>query len=118
MASSILQNKKGSVVLHATSNTTWIIAGNNSVSNVALTDEVITGASIRQVWFGSPASNSAYWTIKRGANTVAVLDSTDHIPFAAAGSSLGSYPAANVTVELTGAGDNAGYIMIELSKAE
>lgn len=110
----ILQNKEHSVILHATANSTWIIAGNNSVSNVALTDQVVNGGTIRQVWCGSPSGNSAFWTIKRGANTVAVLDGTTHMPFANFGAVLSQDAAANVVVELTGA--TAGFIMIELSK--
>lgn len=113
---SILQNKHGSVVLHATSNTTWVIAGNSSVSNVALTHETVIGASIRQMWFGSPAANTAYWTVKRGANTVAVLDSSAWIPYSGAGKAITQDSTANLTVELTNAGNDSGYIMIELGK--
>lgn len=110
----ILRNKLGRVVVHATANTTWVVAGNNSVSNLALSNEELYGASIRQVWFGSPSGNAAYWTVKRGANTVLVLDSTAWLDFAGVGQSLTIDPSANLTVELTGS--TSGYIMLELSK--
>lgn len=116
MASSIQHNEEKRVVLHATSNTTWVIAGNSSVSNVATGDETVISGSIKQVWFGSPSGNNAYWTIKRGANTVAVLSKSKWIPYSALGKTVTLDSSANVTVELTNAGDNLGFIMIELSK--
>ncbi len=116
MAGEILINRKNtSVVLHATSNTTWVVAGNNSVSNLtADATEIVVGAGIAQIWFGSPSGNSAYWVVKRGANVVGVFDSTTYLDFAGSGCSLNKDRTANVVVELVGSAN--GFIMIELQK--
>ena len=112
----ILQKKTKKAVLHATANTTWVIAGNSSVSNVANVDEHVYSGAIRQIWFGSPSGNSSYWTVKRGANVVMVVDSTGWIDFSGHGQAITQDASANVVVELTAAGDGSGYIMIEVSK--
>lgn len=111
----IVANRKNlSTTLHFTANDTVTIAGNTTTSEIAMGDEVVTGGSITQVWFGSPGSTSGYWTIKRGANTVAVLDSTGYIDFAGCGNSLGLDQSANLTVELTG---GVGYLVVEITKS-
>jgi hypothetical protein len=105
----LINRKNYSTVVHAAANTTW------QMSDFAVgTETVPTGVAITQVWFGSPSGNSAYWTVKRGANTVAVLDSTSYLDFAGNGCSLNLYPSANVTVTLIGATD--GFIMLEVQK--
>jgi hypothetical protein len=111
------KNKKnqGTVLLHATANTTWVIAGNSTVSNVALAGEVLTGGSIRQAWYGSSSGGTAYWTVQRGSNTVLVLDSTGWVDFAGSGHLLDIDSTANVTVTINGAPVTA-YIMLEIRK--
>jgi hypothetical protein len=116
MADVVINRKYLSVTVHATANQTWTIAGNNSVSNVAMDDEVLSGASIKQIWAGSSSGNGAYWTVTRGANVVAVLDSTVWIDYAGNGNMLGKDSAEDLSVTLTNAADDAGYIMIELQK--
>lgn len=109
----IIGNKKGSTVtLHFTSNATLVIEGNNSVSNVALTDEEVASGYIRQVWFGT--SNDSYWTVSRGADVVGVFDRTGQLDFAGSGNALTINPQANLSVTLNGTGD--GFLMIELMK--
>lgn len=107
--------ERSSAVLHFTANTADIVmVGNSSVSAIAKDNETVNGVYISQVICGSPSGNGAYWTIKRGANTVAVVDSTAAIDFAGAGMAISLWPAATLSVELTGAED--GFLMIELQK--
>jgi len=111
----IANRERASAVLHFTANVANIVVvGNTSISNIAEDDETVNGAFISQVICGSPSGNGAYWVIKRGANTVAVVDSTAAIDFAGAGMALNLYPTANLSVELVGSTD--GFLMVELQK--
>jgi hypothetical protein len=107
----IANRKNVSATLHFTANATIIISGNNSVSHLAIGDEVLTGASITQVWHGSPAQ----WSVKRGANTVGVFDSTSYVDFAGNGNAINLDSAATLVVSLDSSTAN-GYLMIELQK--
>ena len=55
----IIINKKGlSSVIHLTANATITIAGATGTSDIAVGDEVLTGCSIKQIWYGS---NNGHW---------------------------------------------------------
>lgn len=112
----VVHNKKYNSVtlLFTASNTGVVIAGNSTVSNVATSDEVLAGASIAQMWFGSPSGNAAYWVVKRGANTVFVADSTAYMDFRGNGLTLSIDSAADLSANLIGA--TAGTLVIELKK--
>jgi hypothetical protein len=111
----IIANRKNlSTTLHFVSNGTVVIAGNSTVSDIAIDNEVLTGAYITQVWYGSPSGSVSYWEIKRGANTVAVLDSTSYTDFAGNGNALKLDSGATLTASLIGT--TAGYLMIEVQK--
>lgn len=111
----IINNKKGlSTVIHLTSNATITIAGNSSVSNVAVGDEVVTGAYISQLWYGSSNGATGYWEVKRGANTVGVFSSTGYMDFAGNGIALNNDSTATLVANLNSAA--AGFIVIELTK--
>lgn len=113
MAYELLSNKKyRSATFWANSNTTITIAGNNSVSNVAIGDEVLTGASIKQAFFGS--QNGGYWVVKRGSNTVLVFESASWQDFSGNGTMMTKDNAASLTVELVGTAN--GHIILELQK--
>lgn len=116
MAYRIQANRKYlSFTIHAVANTGAItVAGNNSVSNVAISDEDLTGAYITQVWAGAPSGANAFWTIKRGANVVAVLDSTGYYDYAGCGNPITLDSTATLEANLTGS--TTGYIVIELQK--
>lgn len=116
MAYRIQANRKYlSFTVHAVANTgDIIVAGNSSVSNVALSGEVLDGAYITQVWAGCPSGANAFWTIKRGANTVAVLDSTGYYDYAGCGNPITLDQTANVSATLTGSA--VGYLMFECQK--
>lgn len=109
-----LNKKNVSVTIHDSANASYIIAGNTSVSNVATGDEVLTGASIKQVWYGSPSGNTAYWVVKRGANVVLVLEGTGFLDFAGAGTMLRKDSSANLVLELVNSAN--GFIQIEMQK--
>lgn len=114
MAYRIVQNRKNlSATILFTSNSTLTITGNNSVSAIAIDDEVVTGASITQVWCGSPSGAGAFWEVKRGANTVGVYDSTAYIDYAGNGAAMTLDPDATLVVNLTGA---TGTLILELQK--
>lgn len=111
MPGRVLSNRKNvSITVHAIANTTW------QLSDLFVAPETQpTAVGIKQVWFGSPQSiANTYWTISRGANTVAILDSTGYMDYAGNGNMLKLDPTANVTVTLNGS--TVGYIMIELQK--
>lgn len=101
----------GYIVIHGSANAEYVVVGNSSVSNIASGDEVVTGASIAQVWWG--VANGGYCTVARGANTVLVLTESgsmnfvdDHIPI-----SLDT--TANVSFTING---GVGFVMIEMQK--
>lgn len=115
MAYTILQNKKNlSVVIHADANTTLTIAGNSSVSNIATSDEILTGAAIKQVWWGQQPGTDSCWIIKRGSNTVGVYDSTGWNDYAGNGVMINKDTGATLVLQLNGTAN--GYIMVELQK--
>lgn len=112
----IIDNKKyGTVTLLFTaSNTGIVMAGNSTTSAIATSDEVLAGAAINQIWFGSPSGNAAYWTIKRGGNTVFVADSTAYIDFKGNGLSIKLDSAATLDANLIGSA--AGSLIVQLEK--
>ena len=115
MAHRVIANRKNlSTTLHFVSNGTVVIAGNSSVSDIAIDNEVVTGAYITQVWYGSPSGSVAYWEVKRGANTVAILDSTSYTDFAGNGNALRLDASSTLVANLVGS--TAGYLIVELQK--
>lgn len=115
MSYSIVHNRQNlSVTIHATGNSTITIAGNSSTSNVATSNEILTGAVIKQVWWGSQPNEGACWIVKRGSNTVGVYDSTGWADYAGNGKALLKDQSATLVLELVGTSN--GYIMIDLQK--
>lgn len=113
MALRIVSNKKNqSAVLHFTTNTTVTVAGNSSVSDLATGDEILTGVSIVQAYWGTDGSGHMH--IKRGSNTVASFDSTGYKDYAGCGMALTLDAAANIEVVVAGSNN---YLMIEVQKA-
>ena len=115
MTYSILQNKKNlALVIHSSGSNTITIAGNSSTSNVAISDEILTGAAIKQVWWGSQPNEGACWIVKRGSNTIGVYDSTGWTDYAGNGGMITKDAGATLVLELVGTSN--GYIMIDLQK--
>ena len=113
MAYEIISNRKNvAFTVWANANTTLTIAGNASSSNVALDGESLSGASIKQVWFGS--QNGGYWVIKRGSNVVAVYESASYQDYAGNGCMLTKDKDATLVLELVGTAN--GYIMVDMQK--
>jgi hypothetical protein len=107
--------KNGVVTIHFNASGSIVIAGNNSVSNVAIGAEIIETAPINQVWAGSPSGNAAYWEIKRDGTLVATIDSTCYLDFAGNGNQLTvAANGANLTANLIGA--TSGFLVVELQK--
>ena len=110
----VIINRPGtSAVIHVTANATYVIAGNSSVSNVASGDEILTGGSITQAWWG--AANGGYWEVKRDTTTVLVFTESGYCDYAGAGASLVANASGNVVFTLSGT--TTGYCMLEIQKA-
>jgi hypothetical protein len=115
MAVSIISNRPGtSVVIHATpANSTLVITGNSSVSNIASPGETLAGAYITQAAWG--CAPGAVITIKRDDTPVAFYDSTGQHEYAGAGMPINiGQSAANLTIEFANS-DNC-FIVFELQK--
>ena len=106
------QSSSAGFAVHITANATIVVAGDSSVSNIALSGENVNSAHISQVWWSS--SNSSYWTVKRGSNTVLVLTETGYLDFAGNGLGLQIDQAANLVITLTGTG--VGFLALEGQK--
>lgn len=123
MAVTITNRKNTSSVIHvAVANTTIICSGNSTTTNVdatntclAIGDEVLTGVRINQAFWGvDPAAGEGFAILKRGANTVAIYDSTGYHDYAAAGMPITVDQSANLTVEFSGTAN--AYLMLEVQK--
>lgn len=112
----ILNNKRGtSAHVLFTANTSLTIAGNSSTSAIAVDNEVLAGASILRAWCGSASGNGAFWTVRRGANTVFVFDSTAFMDFAGNGLSINVDTAATLVANINGS-VLTGSLILELKK--
>lgn len=114
MAHSFVSNKKNtSFVLHVySSNSSLNIVGNSSVSSVAISNEVLTGAYITQAAWG--CDGTGYVVVKRGANSVLVLDSTGQHDYAGSGMPINTFPNANISFEFVGSSNC--FVVIEMQK--
>lgn len=115
----VVNRENASAVFHFTANVAGIVvSGNNSVSNVAIEEEVINGVAITQAIYGS--TPGAYWHIQRGSNTSIVLDSTGFIDFAAAGMPINKDADATISVTLIPPEGSAvaskGFLTLEVQK--
>lgn len=108
----VTSNKPGtSAQLHADASGSIVVAGNSTVSAIATSGEILTGAAITQIFYGSDAGHIK---ISRGANTIAILTGTGHVDYAAAGMSTNINQTANVDITLVDTAN--GYVLIELQK--
>lgn len=102
-------NQTGRVVVHVPTTETLVIAGNNSVSNVAVGIENVASAVITKIFY------SGNTTVTRGANTVfsASTGASGVWDLNAADITLSQFPAANIVVTI---GTGGGPAIIELRK--
>jgi len=115
MAHTILSNKKNtSAVIHfVSSNSSLVVAGNSSQSNIAISNETLTGCAITQAIWG--CDGVGHIQVYRGANLVAVFDSTAQVDYAGTGMSLTAYPTATLDVKFVGSANS--YIILEVQKS-
>lgn len=106
------QSSSSGFAVHVTANSTVVVAGNSSVSNIALSGEEVAAAHISQIWWG--AANGGFWTVARGSNTVAVLPDTGYFDFAGSGVALQQDQVANLVITLTGSVN--GFLLLEGQK--
>lgn len=117
MAVTITSNKKGtSATIHVTNaNTTLNMAGNSTISAIALGGEILTGAYITQVYFGHDGSTAdGGMAIYRGANLVAAYDTSSYFDYAGAGMALTVDQTANLGIRFIGT--NNAYCFLEVQK--
>ena len=117
MTVNITSNKKNtSAVIHVSNaNTTLTMAGNSSVSAIAIGDEVLTGAYITQVFFGHDGITAdGGMAIYRGANLVAAYDTTCFMDYAGVGMALTVDQSANLAIKFIGT--NNAYCFLEVQK--
>lgn len=100
----IINQKNGKVVIHATANV------NSNVSSFAVGDEVVAGLQISQITWGA----NGVITVNRGAENILYLpaQSSGGIDFAGEGMTLSIGSTANVIVNFT----DAGFVLLELTK--
>jgi hypothetical protein len=107
-----MTNKRGSAIVHITSNSSIVVAGNSSVSNLALPGETISGVTIKQAIWGNDDNTHKYIQINRGANTAGIYSGTGQLNY-------GNLPLSldkEATVDFIGAATGIGYIILELGK--
>lgn len=121
MAVTVSNRKNTSFVLHvsAANSGNVVVVGNSTTTNVAGTstciatgDEVISGAYITQVVWGTDGAGSIQ--VLRGSTLVAVYDSTGQKDYAGCGIPLNVNPTANLVVNFVGSSN--AYCILELQK--
>ncbi len=114
MSKRVISNRyKSGASLLVTANATINVAGNSTSSDIAVQDEVLTGGYISAVIFGGPYANDVFWTVKRGANTVAVLAGTGSISYRELGEGLRIDEAAPINITLNGSTEATLLIRIQ-----
>lgn len=118
MSYTVTQNRKNtSLVIHVSGANTGnvIIAGNSSTSNVAMGNEVLTGAYICQVFVGHDGGSAdAGVQILRDTNLVASYDTAGFFDYAGSGMPITVHQTGNLQINFVGTSN--GYCMIEMQK--
>ena len=114
MAYTITSNKKNtSLVIHiSAANVNLKVAGNNSVSNLAMSDEILNGAYITQAFWGN--DGNSHIQILRDTALVGVFDSSGYVDYAGAGMPMSVGQSANLIVNFVGSSN--AYCILELQK--
>lgn len=114
MAYTITSNRKNtSAVIHVTSaNISLTVAGNSITSNVAIDNEILTGAYITQAVWG--CDGNGHIQVFRGANLVAVYDSTGQHDYAGCGIPITVYPTASLDIKFVGSANS--FVVMEIQK--
>jgi hypothetical protein len=106
-------------MLHFVANSYANVAGNTSNSDIAVGNEVVLGASISYIWWGS-SNQTTNWSVARGGNTIMTLNGTGAMDFlegdaliAGSNSSVNAL-SSNVVVTLNGGG--TGFVRVRMHK--
>lgn len=113
----VITNKKyGSTVIHLTANETFVVVGNNTVSNLAIGDEIVAGATVRRVFHSMPANSTGggYWAIHRGANLFGVYTLSGEHDYSGEGMVSSIDKAANLVFTINGG--TVGHLIVEVRK--
>lgn len=111
----IIANKlNGTVVLHVTSNSEYVVAGNSESSNLATGSEVVESVSVNKVAWGS--ANDSFWEVSQDGNTFLILPSVGEINLSGQGIPLPISANNEANLELNLNGDGPGFLLIELRK--
>jgi hypothetical protein len=101
-----------SATIHVNASNTIVVAGNSSISNIAVDNEILTGAAITQVFWG--VDGNGHINVKRNGYTVAIYDSTGFYDYAGTGMSLTVNQASNIAVTFVGTAN--AYLFFEVQK--
>jgi len=100
-----------SVTLHITENCGLTIAGNNTVSDIALPGEILTGAYINQIsWACTP---NAYLQVLRGISIAGIYDSSSTHDYSGCGMPLKINSEKPLSFNFL---NGSGFCTIELQK--
>lgn len=114
----IINRRGASAVVHVVANTTVVITGNSSTSNIAFgggntqIEETVTNGYVSQVWWGT--DGAGYWTLARGSNTYLTLNNSGHMDFAGHGAAITADSTANAVLTLNNTAN--GFLMVEFQK--
>lgn len=100
----------GRVVIRDVANASYVVAGNNSVSNIAAPTETVASAYVSKVFW----STDGQIVVKRGANTLFNLQNSGSWDFGEAGIVITQDAAAAVNVTHSSANST---IVLELRKS-
>jgi hypothetical protein len=83
---------------------------------VATSDEVLSGAYIKQIWWGAASNTTSvgYWNVKRNTTVVMVLTNSGWMDFSGHGGGIYANNTANLVFELVGA--PSGALQCEIGK--
>jgi len=98
---------EATIITHDVANATYTIVGNNGTSDVGSAGFNVETLILTRAWYG--CGNAAFWTVKRGANTVAVFSGSGEQDFDAAAIDVDS----TGTLVLTLNGGTNGFIVLE-----
>lgn len=112
MTVTITSNKKYySTQVHLNAAASLVVAGNNSVSNIATSDEVLTGGYIAQAVWGTDAGSIQ---VRRNGALVSVYSQSGAIDYAGSCLALTVNQASNL--DITFVGTSNAYIILEIQK--
>ena len=117
MANTLITSKiNTSALIWSDQSNTITIVGNDSVSQIAVANsgEVVSGASISKVVWGTSGNTDAYWIVNRGINALLYLPGTGKFEFSKMGLSMDQMNDTTIGFQIGGTSN--GFILIEVKK--